>query len=378
MRLSLQDLALRIKIMKIGSTSIEETLLNALDPPTPQNIQRAISALVEVKALTTSEEITPLGLHLAKLPMDVHLGLFLIMSCIFGCLDAALVIAVSTRHRMDPADRCLTPLLATAGHAQQQESVDHAVRSRERGRRRQAELQDGELGLLDDLQGVLLVARSLRQQLRARVLPSAYTFRYPRSFCKLKTLRRLCRRASSRSRTCSRSKNSASSSSPSCLTPVSSTSLMPSAASSPQLGTASRAPSSSAFLLSSTRPRAILEPSWSASPLRCTRSCSSSTRRTALSAHSPTRRLRRSTPQASTLAPVAVSTLVKGPASPLSSRPCTRRSFVRAVSLRLLVLYADSTYRRRVGIGLGRRASRLPPLRQCRLPGVFPPLHSHA
>ncbi|BGO98493.1 hypothetical protein NBRC10513v2_002888 [Rhodotorula toruloides] len=95
MRLSLQDLALRIKIMKIGSTSIEETLLNALDPPTPQNIQRAISALVEVKALTTSEEITPLGLHLAKLPMDVHLGLFLIMSCIFGCLDAALVIAAT-------------------------------------------------------------------------------------------------------------------------------------------------------------------------------------------------------------------------------------------------------------------------------------------
>lgn len=118
MRLSLQDLALRIKIMKIGSTSIEETLLNALDPPTPQNIQRAISALVEVKALTTSEEITPLGLHLAKLPMDVHLGLFLIMSCIFGCLDAALVIAVSTRRGSDPVYRFLN-LCWFAGYPQQ-------------------------------------------------------------------------------------------------------------------------------------------------------------------------------------------------------------------------------------------------------------------
>ncbi|BGP54757.1 hypothetical protein JCM8202_003265 [Rhodotorula sphaerocarpa] len=93
LRLSLQDLALRIKIMKIGSTGIEETLLKALDPPLVANITRAISALVEVKALTTTEEITPLGRHLAKLPMDVHVGLFLILSCIFGCLDAGLTIA---------------------------------------------------------------------------------------------------------------------------------------------------------------------------------------------------------------------------------------------------------------------------------------------
>ncbi|GAA5955052.1 hypothetical protein JCM3765_003173 [Sporobolomyces pararoseus] len=94
-RLSLQDLALRIKIMKIGNGAIEETLLKALDPPLTVNIQRAVSSLIEVKALTSTEEITPLGRHLAKLPMDVHLGLFLIMSCIFGCLDAALTITAA-------------------------------------------------------------------------------------------------------------------------------------------------------------------------------------------------------------------------------------------------------------------------------------------
>ncbi|GAA6061389.1 hypothetical protein JCM10212_000649 [Sporobolomyces blumeae] len=94
-RLSLQDLALRIKIMKIGTGAIEETLLKALDPPLVVNIQRAVSSLIEVKALTATEEITPLGRHLAKLPMDVHLGLFLIMSCIFGCVDAALAITAA-------------------------------------------------------------------------------------------------------------------------------------------------------------------------------------------------------------------------------------------------------------------------------------------
>lgn len=48
-RLSLSDLALRIKILKVDlGSSIEDVLLRALDPPSPVNIQRAVSALVEV------------------------------------------------------------------------------------------------------------------------------------------------------------------------------------------------------------------------------------------------------------------------------------------------------------------------------------------
>lgn len=49
MRLSLSDLALRIKIMKVKlGSSIEDVLSRALDPPLSMNIQRAVSALVEV------------------------------------------------------------------------------------------------------------------------------------------------------------------------------------------------------------------------------------------------------------------------------------------------------------------------------------------
>lgn len=49
MRLSLSDLALRIKILDvvIGS-SIEDVLSRALDPPSQVNIQRAVLALIEV------------------------------------------------------------------------------------------------------------------------------------------------------------------------------------------------------------------------------------------------------------------------------------------------------------------------------------------
>ncbi|KAL0951028.1 hypothetical protein HGRIS_007768 [Hohenbuehelia grisea] len=96
MRLSLSDLALRIKIMrvKLGS-SIEDVLSRALDPPVAINVQRAVSALVEVRALTPNEEITPMGKLLSKLPTDVHLGKFLLIATLFRCLDPALTIAAT-------------------------------------------------------------------------------------------------------------------------------------------------------------------------------------------------------------------------------------------------------------------------------------------
>ncbi|KAL9582317.1 MAG: hypothetical protein Q9212_003364 [Teloschistes hypoglaucus] len=91
LRLSLQDLVLRVKICKLGN--IDETLSEALDPPSAKNIRRAIDALVDVKALTVSEELTPLGRQLAKLPLDVFLGKLLLLGCVFRCVDAALTIA---------------------------------------------------------------------------------------------------------------------------------------------------------------------------------------------------------------------------------------------------------------------------------------------
>jgi ATP-dependent RNA helicase DHX29 len=91
LRLSLQDLAIRVKICKLGS--IEETLGQALDPPSAKNIRRAIDALIDVRALTLGEELTPLGTQLAKLPLDVFLGKLILMGSLFKCLDAAITIA---------------------------------------------------------------------------------------------------------------------------------------------------------------------------------------------------------------------------------------------------------------------------------------------
>ena len=133
MRLSLSHLALRIKILKVDlGSSIEDVLSRALDPPSPVNIQRAVTVLVEVcsllviaclsnwlvlitwalllqvGALTPNEDITPLGRLLSALPTDIHIGKFLLMATIFRCLDPALTIAATLNSK--------SPFLTPFGH----------------------------------------------------------------------------------------------------------------------------------------------------------------------------------------------------------------------------------------------------------------------
>ena len=93
LRLSLQDLVMRVKICKLGG--IEQALSAALDPPSIRNIRRAIDALVEVDALTSNEELTPLGQQIAKLPLDAQLGKLILLASVFGCLDFALTAAAT-------------------------------------------------------------------------------------------------------------------------------------------------------------------------------------------------------------------------------------------------------------------------------------------
>ncbi|KAI9593481.1 P-loop containing nucleoside triphosphate hydrolase protein [Syncephalis fuscata] len=78
LRLPLQELCLRIKAYGYGS--VEPFLLNALDKPRPEAINTAMQQLVEVGAIASEETaemhqpLTPLGEHLARLPLDVHLA----------------------------------------------------------------------------------------------------------------------------------------------------------------------------------------------------------------------------------------------------------------------------------------------------------------
>ncbi|KAH0351216.1 ATP-dependent RNA helicase A, partial [Aureobasidium melanogenum] len=113
LRLSLQDLVMRVKICKLGD--IEQALSQALDPPSLKNIRRAIDALIDVGALTSSEELTPLGNQLAKLPLDAQLGKLILLSSVFGCLDFALSVAATLSSK--------TPFVAPMGAKKQADTV---------------------------------------------------------------------------------------------------------------------------------------------------------------------------------------------------------------------------------------------------------------
>ena len=91
LRLSLQDPILRIKMWGLGE--IDQTLSEALDPPSSRNVRRAVDALKELKALSASESLSPIGRQLARLPLDVWLGKLALTGIVLGCLDAAITIA---------------------------------------------------------------------------------------------------------------------------------------------------------------------------------------------------------------------------------------------------------------------------------------------
>lgn len=118
LRLSLQDLVLRVKICKLGS--IEQTLSEALDPPLPKNIRRAIDSLIDVKAITITEDLTALGRQLARLPLDVFLGKLVLLGSTFGCLDAMLTIAAILSSK--------SPFSAPMGARSQMDTVRLAFR----------------------------------------------------------------------------------------------------------------------------------------------------------------------------------------------------------------------------------------------------------
>ncbi|KAK8163670.1 P-loop containing nucleoside triphosphate hydrolase protein [Phyllosticta citrichinensis] len=118
LRLSLQDLVMRVKICKLGD--IEETLSQALDPPSTKNIRRAIDALIEVDALTSSEELTPLGRQLAKLPLDANLGKLCLLASVFDCVDVAVTIAAV----LSSKDPFITPI----GARQRADIARHSFR----------------------------------------------------------------------------------------------------------------------------------------------------------------------------------------------------------------------------------------------------------
>ncbi|KAM5292465.1 ATP-dependent DNA/RNA helicase DHX36 isoform 2-T2 [Ctenodactylus gundi] len=93
LRTPLDELCLQIKILRLGGIAC--FLSKLMDPPTDKAVQLSIRHLMELNALDKQEELTPLGVHLARLPVEPHIGKMILFGALFCCLDPVLTIAAS-------------------------------------------------------------------------------------------------------------------------------------------------------------------------------------------------------------------------------------------------------------------------------------------
>ncbi|XP_074275039.1 DExH-box ATP-dependent RNA helicase DExH7, chloroplastic isoform X2 [Silene latifolia] len=91
LRMPLVELCLQIKLLSLGD--LKSFLSKALEAPKDEAINSAVTSLKEVGAVDENEELTPLGRHLAKLPVDLLLGKMMLYGAIFGCLSPILSVA---------------------------------------------------------------------------------------------------------------------------------------------------------------------------------------------------------------------------------------------------------------------------------------------
>lgn len=102
LRVPLTEICLNSKIL-INQGSIEDFLLKAIEPPPAKSIKKSVDLLKRIDALDEQENLTELGIHLAKLPADAQIGKCLLYGVLLKCLDPIVTIIsmLSTNYPFD-------------------------------------------------------------------------------------------------------------------------------------------------------------------------------------------------------------------------------------------------------------------------------------
>ena len=144
LRTPLDALCLQIKILRLGD--VREFLGQAIEPPPENAIASALRSLTELDAIDATDELTPLGHHLAELPVDARLGKMMLYGAMFSCLDPVLTIAAGVgfrspfvspmdkRDEADEAKRKLAGAGATSDHLTLVRAYAGWIRAKARGR----------------------------------------------------------------------------------------------------------------------------------------------------------------------------------------------------------------------------------------------------
>ncbi|GAX74060.1 hypothetical protein CEUSTIGMA_g1510.t1 [Chlamydomonas eustigma] len=81
-----------------GRGGVERVLGGCLSPPKPNAVAGATQLLRQIGAFDGGEELTALGGHLNRMPMDPRVGKMLVYGAMLGCLDPALTVAAALAH----------------------------------------------------------------------------------------------------------------------------------------------------------------------------------------------------------------------------------------------------------------------------------------
>ncbi|XP_074654331.1 ATP-dependent DNA/RNA helicase DHX36-like isoform X2 [Tubulanus polymorphus] len=104
LRTRLEELCLNIKLLKLGR--ILPFVQKAMEPPSLQALENSVELLKQLNALNHEENLTSLGHHLARMPVDPQIGKMILFGAIFSCLEPILTIAASLSFK----DPFFTPL----------------------------------------------------------------------------------------------------------------------------------------------------------------------------------------------------------------------------------------------------------------------------
>lgn len=91
LRVPLTEICLSAKLIA-PTEPIARFLGKAITPPLAKNVAKSVEVLQQIAALDHHEQITNLGVILADLPVEAHLGKMIIYAIVFKCVDPILTI----------------------------------------------------------------------------------------------------------------------------------------------------------------------------------------------------------------------------------------------------------------------------------------------
>jgi HrpA-like RNA helicase len=164
-RTPLESLCLRVKAILGGNP--HESLIEAISPPDKGAVDGAVSTLHALGALDQNEELTPLGQHLVRMPVDPKVGKMLIYAALLQCVDPVLTVAsciggrgifMAPQGKKDQADACKRAIGQSEGRSDHLAAVaafNGWLRARERGKDAERAYCDNNFLSQTALEGVL-------------------------------------------------------------------------------------------------------------------------------------------------------------------------------------------------------------------------------